>query len=79
MNIVAPHTEEDRILIRILRVEKEYNALQMLIEFPYRKWNKYALHQLIYQNDATGTSNSRNTVVANVLPRRIVHVIRLPI
>src|SRR5688572_407316 len=32
----------------------------MMIEFPSRKWNKYALHRLIKQIDATGTSNSRN-------------------
>ena len=40
---MAPLTEEDRILIRILRAEKGYNAHQMTIEFPSRKWNKYAL------------------------------------
>ena len=55
---MAPLTEEDRILIRILRAEKRYNAHQMMIEFPSRKWNKYALHRLIKQTDATGTSNS---------------------
>ena len=46
MNIMAQLTEEDRILIRILRAEKGYNAHQMMIEFPSRKWNKYALHRL---------------------------------
>ena len=54
---MAPLTEEDRILIR---AEKGYNAHQMMIEFLSRKWNKYALHRLIKQIDATGTSNSRN-------------------
>jgi hypothetical protein len=44
---MAPLMEEDRILVRILRVEKEYNAHQVLIEFPSRKWNKYDLHRLI--------------------------------
>src|SRR5678815_2862380 len=57
---MAPLTEEDRILIRILRAEKGYNARQLMIEFPSRKWNKYALHRLIKRIDATGTSNSRN-------------------
>src|SRR6478609_4322222 len=56
---MAPLTEEDRILIRILRAEKGYNVHQMMIEFPSRKWNKYALHRLIKQIDATGTSKSR--------------------
>src|SRR5678815_5259512 len=55
---MTPVTEEDRILIRILRAEKGYNAHQMMIEFPSRKWNKYALHRLIKQIDATETSNS---------------------
>jgi len=31
-----------------------------MIEFPFRKWNKYALYRLIKQIDSTGTSNSRN-------------------
>jgi len=53
---MAPLTEEDRILI----AEKGYNAHQMMIEFPSRKWNKYALYRMIKQIDATGTSNSRN-------------------
>ena len=57
---MAPLTDEDRILIRILRAEKGYNAHQMMIEFPFRKWNKYALYRLTKQIDSTGTSNSRN-------------------
>ena len=52
-------TEEDRILIRILRIEKRFNAHQMMTEFPSRKWNKHALYRLIKQIDATGMSNSR--------------------
>ena len=57
---MAPLTEEDRILIRILRAEKGYNAHQIMIEFPSRKWNKCVLHRLLKQIDTTGTSNSRN-------------------
>jgi hypothetical protein len=56
---MAPLTQEDRILIKILRIEKEYNAYEMLTEFPARKWNKYALYRLIKQIDATGMSKSR--------------------
>src|SRR5580692_4988662 len=52
-------TEEDRILIRILRIEERFNAHQMMTEFPSRKWNKHALYRLIKQIDATGMSNSR--------------------
>jgi nuclear transport factor 2 (NTF2) superfamily protein len=56
---MAPLTQEDRILIKILRIEKGYNAHEMMTEFPARKWNKYALYRLIKQIDATGMSKSR--------------------
>ena len=50
--------DEDRILIRILRTEKRFNAHQVMKKFPSRKWNKHALYRLIKQIDATGMSNS---------------------
>lgn len=56
---MAPLTDEDRILIRILRNEKLFNAHKMMKEFPSRKWNKRTLNRLIKQIDATGMSNSR--------------------
>jgi hypothetical protein len=43
---MAPLTEEDRILIRILRAAKGYIAHQMMMEFPSIKWNKYALQKV---------------------------------
>ena len=49
---MAPLTQEDRILIKILRIEKGYNAYEMMTEFSVRKWNKYALYRLIEQIDA---------------------------
>jgi len=57
---MAPLKNDFIILIRILRAEKGYNAHQVIIEFPFRKWNKYALYPLIKQVDYTGTSNIRN-------------------
>ena len=56
---MAPLTDEDRILIRILRTEKRFNAHQLMKEFPSGKLNKYALYRLIKQTDDTGLSNSR--------------------
>ena len=44
---MAPLTDEDRVLIRILRTEKRFNAYQMMTEFPSRKWKKMTLNDLI--------------------------------
>jgi len=35
---MAPLTVEDRCLIKCLRVEKGWNAFQMMRKFPARKW-----------------------------------------
>jgi len=56
---MAPLTDEDRILIRILRTEKRFNAYQMMTEFPSRKWKKRTLNDLIKKIDATGSSTRR--------------------
>ena len=66
MNISAPLTDEDRILIRILRAENGYNAHQMMIEFSSRKLNNYALYRLIKQIDVRERLTTA-TVIANVL------------
>ena len=63
--MTAPFTDEGRILIRILRAEKVYNAHQMMIEFPSRKWNNYALNRLIKQIDVRERLTTA-TVVENV-------------
>ena len=56
INITAPLTADDRILTRILRTEKPFNAYQMMREFPSRKWNKWGLfNKKIF---ATGLSDS---------------------
>src|SRR6218665_1233813 len=46
---MAPLTEDDRTLIRILRIEKHLNAYQMINEFPARNWSKNNLNRLIRQ------------------------------
>src|SRR6218665_873174 len=40
---MAPLTEDDRTLIRILRIEKHLNAYQMINEFPAINWSKNRL------------------------------------
>jgi len=47
---MPPLTADDRVLIRILRTEKRFNAYQMMTEFPSRKWNKWTLNRLIKKN-----------------------------
>src|SRR6218665_3336961 len=46
---MAPLTEDDRALIRILIIEKHLNAYQMINEFPARNWSKNNLNRLIRQ------------------------------
>src|SRR6218665_1630952 len=46
---MAPLTEDDRTLIRILRIEKHLNGYQMINEFAARNWSKNNLNRLIRQ------------------------------
>ena len=57
--IMAPLTEDDRTLIRILRIEKHLNAYQMTNEFPARNWSKNNLNRLIRQIDASASSKRK--------------------
>ena len=57
--IMAPLTEDDRTLIRILRIEKHLNAHQMANEFPARNWSKNNLNRLIRQIDANASSKRK--------------------
>jgi len=57
---MAPFTDDDRVLIRILGRDKEFNSFQMIKEFPNRAWNRRStLNHLITKIDATGTSNRK--------------------
>ena len=59
---MAPLTEDDRTLIRILRIEKHLNAYQMMNEFPARNWNKINLNRLIRQIDASASSKRKPVI-----------------
>ena len=56
---MAPLTDDDRVLIRILRTDKGFNSFQMIKEFPNRGWNKNTLNRLIRKIDETGTSSRK--------------------
>jgi len=48
---------EDRCLIKCLRLEKGWNAFQMMHEFLSRKWKKTMLNYLIRKIDKTGSAD----------------------
>jgi hypothetical protein len=52
-------TQEDRILIKVLRLEKGYNVLRFKKEFPNKHWCRRSLYRLIDQIDATGSAGRR--------------------
>jgi hypothetical protein len=55
-------TEEDRILIKALRLEKGYGAKRMIKEFPARKWSRSALNRLISTIDSTGSAEKKQRI-----------------
>ena len=48
-------TAEDRILIKNLRIEKQWGARRMITEFPNKGWSKTSLNRLCQKIDADGT------------------------
>ena len=50
-----PFTDEDRILIKMLRLEKGYNAWKLMSEFPGKRWKKPSLNRLLVKIDSTGS------------------------
>ena len=48
-------TAEDRILIKNLRIEKQWRARRMITEFPNKGWSKTSLNRLCQKIDAGGT------------------------
>ena len=49
-------SEDDRVLIKVLRQDKGYNVWTLLSEFPHKNWSRPALYRLIAQIDATGSA-----------------------
>ena len=53
-------SEDDRVLIKVLRQDKGYNVWTLLSEFPHKNWSRPALYRLIAQIDATGSAEKRH-------------------
>ena len=43
-------TAEDRILIKNLRIDKQWGARRMITEFPNKEWRKTSLNRLCKKN-----------------------------
>src|ERR1700743_1908789 len=52
-------SKEDRVLIKVLRMEKGYTCWKFLNEFPGKNWNRRALYRLIAQIDAVGNAGRK--------------------
>jgi len=52
-------TNEDKILIKILRQDKQYGAKKLLREFPNRGWSLSSLKFLLKKIDETGTTDRK--------------------
>jgi len=46
-------SKEDRVLIKMLRIEKGYGAKRLMAEFPARNWSLAAVKRLLQKIDAT--------------------------
>jgi len=53
---MAPLTNDDKILIKILRLENGYTAIQMIREFAARNWSRSTLCDLVKRIDMTGNT-----------------------
>jgi len=51
-------SEEDRVLIKMLRVEKGYGAKRLMAEFPRRNWSLDAVNILTVPTDINCDGNS---------------------
>lgn len=65
-------TDEDKIVIKVLRQEKGYSARKLIAEFPNKQWTLSGVNKLIRKIDATGTidrkpgSGMRRTISTDV-------------
>src|ERR1700733_11416004 len=76
---MAPLTEDDRVLIHILRTDKGFNSFKMINEFPNRGYKKRTLNRLNREIDETGTSSgkTRESVRTAHAPANITRVSEL--
>jgi len=53
-------SKEDRVLIKMLRVEKGYGAKRLMAEFPRRNLSLAAVKRPLQKIDATGSADRKN-------------------
>jgi len=52
-------SKEDRVLIKMLRDEKGYDAKRLMAEFARRNWSLAAVKRLLQKIDATGSADRK--------------------
>jgi len=57
---MAPLTNDDKILIKILCLQKGYSAVQMMCEFPARNWSRSTVRFAILLNASTRQATLEN-------------------
>ena len=53
------YSEEDKILIKQLRISKGWGARRMMNEFPDKPWSERCINYIISKIDETGTTDRR--------------------
>jgi len=59
-------SKEDRVLIKVLRVEDGYGAKRIMTEFPARDWVLASMKDLLHEIDTTGSAGTASQAVTNV-------------
>ena len=52
-------SKEDRVLIKILRIEKGYGARKLISEFPRKNWSLASVNRLLHKVDTTGSADRK--------------------
>jgi len=52
-------SKDDRVFIKMLRVEKGYGAKRLMAEFRRRNWSLGAVKRLLQKIDATGSADRK--------------------
>jgi len=53
---MAPLTDEDRLLIKVLLTEKSWTVDRMIAAFLARQWKRHTLFDLLQRTDSTGST-----------------------
>jgi len=53
-------SKEDRVLIKVLRVENGYGAKRIMTEFPAREWMLASMKHLLHQIATTGSADRKS-------------------